>query len=400
MSLRKSKNKKKLSTTGIIPIFCLFFLTVLLNAVLAGTESKVDLKGKFSLFSGYESNLFRKPSIMYPDSSNPVEHDGFYGGSADIQASIKMNRRNQISLQIDGDYAPYFNHKQATSGQFTATLDYRCNLTNILTFNIQPAGGYTSRLAIDENSDGDANLYKYQHYGIKSKIYVDPSKAVSLRGYYQFNFNDYEDSVITSSFDNNQNEAAVSIIYKTGKNLNNVISLDLSFLHKQYTTLHSYEYDSSMKTRIAKSPRSYNYFTAELEYMHDFGPVEWKIAYRPRYRIDLYKDFYTYSESRIRSGIEGKLPSKTKYSLIGAWRYRHYTVHTAEQPGPDPSINPDLVIKYFDLSIEGEQKLNKIISLFTAYQITLRRTNTGVLSFKTYRNYTDNIVMGGISVKW
>jgi hypothetical protein len=373
---------------------------MLFNAGIAKTDKKIDFKGKCSMFSGYESNLLRKPDIMYPDSTNPVENDGFFGGSAELETSMKINKSNKLALIINGDYAPFFNHKQATSGQFNTQLDYRCNISDNITFNLLPDGGYVSKLAIDETSDGDASLYKYWHYGIKSNVTIQPSKNLSFKGYYQFDYNDYEDSVITSSLDNNQNEIAASIICKTGKNLNNIFSLYLSYLHKQYRTLLSYEYDSNMKAHIAGTIRSYNYFTAELEYKHDFGPVEWNIAYRPRYRVDLYKDFYTYTESRIRSGIDGKLPSRTSYNLSAAWRFRHYTVHTAEQPGSDPFINPDLTMKYIDLSAECEQRINKIFSIFATYQLTLRRTNTGVLSFKTYRNFTDHIISGGISVKW
>lgn len=377
-------------TVRVLP---LLLLAMYLHA--AAASKKLDVKGSAEAFGGYESNILRgddnmkQPPSLGGRSFNPVKQDGTLGGAVKLRPTLTINKVHRVAVTLDGDYQLFPRYSEANQGQAEAGFDYRVRPIKPLTLKLLGNGGYTRKLGVDEGTEA-TKLYEYWQIHAGPRAEYSPSKSFTYKVFYQFSLLDYNDTDTARSLDNRQHEISAAFEPSFGQDYRSSICIEATYLNKNYLTLGSYNDSGAYFNRPL---RTYHYVTIELTFKHDFGAVAIKAAYRPRYRTDAFADFYSYSEHRLSGGIAGKLPSNTSFSLDGSWRYRHYPVHTAAQPGNGQ--DPDLVMRYLDCSADIEQPMGKRFSLFAGYDLTVRRTNTGVLYFYTYRNYTDHEVKRG-----
>jgi len=299
-----------------------------------------------------------------------------------------------MQLWVVRDYQLLPRYTDANQGQAEAGFEYRLRPVKPLTLKLLGSSGYTNKLGVDDGV-GSTKLYKYWHMDANPHAEYSPPKSFTYKFDYKFSRLDYKDTDSSPSLDNHQHELRAAFEPSFGEDYRSSINIEGTYLLKNYQTLGSYD---STGTYFDHPLRTYHYVSIELTVKHDFGPVVAKVAYRPRSCTDAFADFYSYSEHRIYGNISGTLPSNTSFALDGSWRYRHYPVHTAPQPGTNR--DPDLVMRYFDYSADIEQPIGKRLSLFAAYAMTLRRTNTGILYFYTFRNYTDHEVRAGVRYGW
>ncbi len=394
------KNRKPEFRVSIIGQALTLLLSMHILSTAAGNQ--LDVKGSAEVFGGYESNILRNDHNMtLPPKDgggtfNPVQQDATMGTAVKLRPIRTLSDVHRIAATFDGDFQFFPHYPKAKQGQVEAGFEYRARPVRPLTLKLLGNGGYKRKLGVDEGTE-TTKLYEYWLFNTGPRIAFSPSKAFTYKASYKFSFLNYLDTDNSQSLDNGQQEISVAFEPSFGPDYRNTIDIEGTYLNKQYRTLGSYNDTGA----YLNSPlRTYHYMTIELTYKYDFGDIVWKAGYRPRYRVDAFEGFYTYFEHRISSGVSGELPSQTIFSIDGSWRYRHYPVHTAAQPGNDKSTWPDLVMRYFNCSADVEQPLGRMFSLFVGYDMTLRRTNTGKLYYYTYRNYTDHEIRAGVRVGW
>jgi hypothetical protein len=370
-------------------------LLVVAGVVSSAPQKKWKFDGSAQLQGGYESNLFRRPAVMDSGTGkyNPVEADGMIAGASECKAAYSASEKHRLQFSLGGDYTLFPKHLAADQAQLEARLEYRIRPIEQLNLKLAGDGGYHRLLAIDETSDGAADLYKYWQYdaGVDGGYVL--MKMVALEARYLFTYKDFEEDS-GQSLDNRQHEISAAIVPRFGHDQNQSITIEGSIVLKKYRELGSFDANALM---VPTYPvRQYTYKTAMLEYKNDFGPVIWKIAERPRQRVDEFRDFYTYFENRLSTGLVISPTKSTKLAIEAAWRYRHYKVHEAARPG----TNPKLLMQYVDGHVDFNQKIRRHLYLFAEYDLAERTTNTGYLSFHTYRDYTNHIVSGGVRVEW
>jgi hypothetical protein len=359
-----------------------------------------ESKGNIGFFGGYESNIFRNTHDMeYAPSLgggayDPVTGDGIAGWEIYSRSDINLNKTNRLTLSFNGDYQLYPHNMSYNQSQGKGEIEYRLRPKKTITLKFPVGGGYIRKLGVDEGSD-ETTLYEYWALDAGPRVEIIPFNKISMTTGYTFSLRNYQETGTTTSLDNTQHEISLAFEPIFGAKSNNTLIIESSYMLKKYLELGSY--DSS--GILYEAPfRTYHYGSAEITFKHDFGFIKWNIGYRPKLRADAFQSYYTYFENRISSGITADFKSRTSLSVNGAWRYRHYPVHPAEQLGT--AADPDLVIRYFDLSTRAEQMIRKRISAYIEYDLKLRRTNTGIPYFHTYRNYTDHTIKAGTSVSW
>jgi len=377
-----------------------FLICMIAAAFSVYARESINFKGDVELFGGYESNIYRNTHDMqYPPSAggqsyDPVTSDAVGGGALKAKATVNINRSNRLTGIIKADYQAYPGNLYANQGEADGEIEYRLVPTPVLAIRLPFRAGYIRKLGIDESAD-ETNLYEYFAIDAGPRLEISPANNIDFDARYQFSWRDYRNVDTVAPLDNIQTEISLHVEPRFGRNLDNSVGLEIAYLFKKYSELGSYDSSGVLHSTPV---RSYHYVTLELSYKHDFGVVIWKIAYRPRYRRDPFEGYYTYIENRFSSGVSAKLKSNTTIDFDGAWRYRHYLVHTAAQPGTGQE--PDLVMHYFDISASVEQKIAKRLSLFAEYNLLSRNTNTEVIYFHTYRDYADNLIRAGIRFGW
>jgi hypothetical protein len=355
----------------------------------ASSGDRIDFKGDVEIFSGYESNIFRNTHDMrFPPSQggksyDPVTHDAAGGVALNAKTTVRLNKSNRLTGTIKAEYQAYPRYPNANQGQADGEIEYRYNPGKKLELRIPASTGYIRILGID--------IHEYWAFDAVPRIRISPSKRIDFECRYHYSVRDYRTPDTVAALDNAQNEIIIQAEPHFGNNLRHSMGIEAAYLFKRYRQLGSYD---SLGILHDTPLRSYHYISLELSYKYNFGFGIFNLAYRPRYRIDPYAGYYSYLENRIATGLSAKLSSLTTMDIDAAWRYRHYLVHTAAQPGTD--AEPDLIMHYFELSVNAEQRIGRTIILFAAYDLTLRKTNTRVLYFHTYRDFTDMIWKAGI----
>lgn len=378
----------------------IFIIVFLFSGVCSFAKELYEFKGNIGIYGGYESNLYRNTHNMeYPPSLggasyDPVIGDGVAGTEIKLRTALNINEIHRLLFSLGGDYQFYPRHANANQGQANAGIEYRFRPIGTIILKLPCSGGYIRKLGVDEGSD-ETTIYEYAALDAGPRFEFSPAKRMKIKAGYQFSLRDYRAIDSVTSLDNNQHEFSVAIEPHFGAKRNNTVGIECAYLLKKYTKLGSY---SSTGTLYDSLLRTYHYATVELTYKHDFGPVQLIVGYRPRYRADAYEGYYTYFENRLSSGISAELKSETSINIDAAWKYRHYLVHSAAQQGTGDE--PDLIMRYVDLSANAEHKLGKRISLFARYELTLRKTNTGIQYFHTYRDYTVHQINAGIKYAW
>lgn len=377
-------------------ILCVLIAMSISQVINAGSSRKVKMWGSTTLNGGYKSNIYRQPEVMDTGTGkyNPVQGDAVISAESWVYITYKANRTNKFQFSLNGDYDLFPRYTQANGGGFQGGIEYRYK--PVKSFNLKLVGdaGYTRRLSFVEAEGGEFGLYKYWTYSSGPKIELMHSKSFSLGAEYLFTYKDYEGSDSGQSFDNFQHNVNLCLSPRFGNKLNNIIIIDGSYIFKKYRDRLSYDDDGN---QIPDYPlRKYHYYTLILGYEHDFGTVAWNFKERPRFLVDAFEDFYTYFENKISSGLKFHFSKGPDISVNGAWRYRYYIVHEAKRPG----INPNLVMRYVNFDAGIKQKLWKKIFLTAEYDLQVRKTNTGYLSYVTYRDYTVHTVKVGVRVEW
>lgn len=377
-------------------LLCALIAISTARLIEASDSRGVDIWGSANLDGGYESNIYRQPDIMDTGTGeyNPLQDDAVISAESWLYIAYEANRANRLQFSANGDYDVFPRHTQANGGRLKGGIEYRYQ--PVKSFNLKLSGdvGYTRRLSFTETDGGDFGLYKYWHYSAGPKIEFKPSKSLSLGVGYQFLYKNYEEPDSGQSLDNQQHRVVLRLSPRLGSKRNNIINIEGSYKLKKYRDRLSYDADGN---QMPDNPlRTYHYITLGLGYEHDFGPVVWEIKERPRYRADAFEDYYTYFENKVSSGLAFHFSKGPEITIIGAWRYRYYTVHKAKEPG----INSNLVMNYVDLDAGLKQELWKNIFLTADYDFKMRRTNTGYLSYVTYRDYTGHTIKGGVRVEW
>jgi hypothetical protein len=363
---------------------------------ISAPAEKFEFKGYTDLLGGYEGNFLRRPGVMDTGTGHFTEviGDATLGGKAQMKSTFNPNPSNRIQLSISGDATVFPRYLEADEGQALADLDYRYRPVKFLSLKVTGGGGYVRKLAVDESSEGVAALYKYWQLAGGAKIEFSRSKVFSASLGYEFTDKDFEESDSGQSLDNRMHEVTASVVPRFGHGRKNAITIEASYAVKKYQELLSYDVNAMQLPTYPS--RTYYYYTLLVGYKRDFGPVVWGIEERPRYRIDTFEDFYTYFENSVVSNLSISFSENTKLTLDGGWRYRDYAVHEAARPGP----NPKLVMQYYDADAGFKQRLWKPVFFVAGYTLAMRTTNTGYLSFHTYRDYINHIANAGLRAEW
>ena len=377
-------------------LLCSLIAISTVQLIGASPSRALDIWGSANLGGGYESNIFRQPDIMDTGTGqyNPIQDDAVISSESWLYIAYEANRANRFQFSVNGDYDVFPRNTQANGGRLKGGIEYRYQPVKSFNLNLSGDVGYTRRLSFTETDGGDFGLYKYWHYSAGPKIEFKPSKSFSLDAGYQFFYKDYQEPDSGQSLDNQQHRIVLNLSPRFGIKRNNIINIKGSYKLKKYRDRLSYDADGNQMPDYPL--RTYHYYTLALGYEHDFGPVVWDLTERIRNRKDAYANYFGYIENKISSGLEFHFSKGPEISVNGGWRYRNYPVYKAKAPG----INPNLVMKYVDFDAGLKQELWKNIFLTADYDLQVRRTNTGYLSYVTYRDYTRHTIKGGVRIEW
>jgi hypothetical protein len=359
-------------------------------------KTKWNFDGSLQTAGGYESNLFRRPDYMDTGSGrfSTVESDALFFTALNGRAAFIPSKEHKFQAGLQGDYTLFPQHTSSNESMIESMIEYRFKPDS--RFNLRMSGdvGHFERLAVDESSDGAADLYRYWQYEGGVAAESEPLNWLEIDASYLWSNKDYAEKDTSQSLDNFQHEMVLGIGPHFGKDGKQSLMLEGSVMLKRYQELGSYDANG---LKLDMYPvRRYNYYSVALIYKNDFGPVVLTLAERPRNRIDLFRDFYTYFENRLYLRVQTNLSKRMKLDIETAWRYRKYKVHEAAQPG----VNPKLIMQYIDAGAHFTRKLTKHLCISADYTTTIRLTNTKRPSFHSYRNYYDHVLNAGIRYDW
>ena len=120
-----------------------------------------------------------------------------------------------------------------------------------------------------------------------------------------------------------------------------------------------------------------------------------KIGYNYKVRIDPYRDYYTYFEPGVNIAINYKITPTIVISSRCEYALRKYKIRLVPSiSGPKTQLSK----KYFDFYFNISYRIFRFLNLYFRYIINNRDTNVEQENWTIYRDYKNNILLGGLQL--
>ncbi len=388
------KNVKKYNLFLLITTQILFCTTTLFAeaddirqpTIILHSKSKTKTHKKnptLSFFYGgsfnVHNNVFNSPmnvvgSKFYGTLKDLEKTDYFFTYTASVDVKGKLFKDDyRIQYQYEGiNYTSYTILNKSTH---ELDLDYSHKFSNSFTFktavDMYVEDKKATTILGNELTQKYSNTYMSIEpmisYKIIPKTKTSVFRTTEIRISYELSQKDYQESAPTLSLDYFQQGINLDIIQDIGKNIG--IKLEYDQLYKKYANDLANEPNGDYN--IIGLKREQNYTSVSLNGDLKFHKTNTELRYSYNTRIDLYKDYYTYSANVISAKFGYQLNDETSITAELEYELRDYKVQTAPVVGPNPKLSK----KYTDVSLLFIRQLFDNLDLYIAYILGNRDTN-------------------------